>query len=67
MDADEEVPAELVEEIRALMRRGPAHDGYFVGYDYVFMGRVLRRGHRVYKLALFNRHRGRFLPRDDLD
>jgi glycosyltransferase involved in cell wall biosynthesis len=68
VDADEEVPAERVEEIRALMLRGPAHDGYFAGYDYVFMGRVLRRGHRrVYKLALFNRHRGRFLPRDDLD
>ena len=68
VDADEEVPAEVAEEIRALLRQGrPAHDGYFVGYDYVFMGRVLRHGHRVYKLALFDRHRGRFLPRDDLD
>lgn len=67
VDADEEVPAQLTEEIRALMQRGPSRDGYFVGYDYVFLGRVLRHGHRVFKLALFDRHRGRFLPRDDLD
>ena len=66
LDADEEVTPELVDEIRRVAH-APRHAGYFVGYDYVFLGRVLRHGHRVYKLVLLNRHKARFPERDDLD
>jgi len=67
LDADEELSAELREELGALFTREPAHAGYFVGYNYVFLGRVLRHGHRVYKLILFDRSRGRFPQLPDLE
>lgn len=67
VDADEEVPPALTEEIIRIMQDPENRAGYFVGYDYVFLGRVLRHGHRVYKLVLFDRHRGRFVDYDDLD
>ncbi|HKZ07038.1 MAG TPA: glycosyltransferase family 2 protein [Methylomirabilota bacterium] len=67
VDADEEVRPELTREIAEAVAGPPRHAGYFVGYDYVFLGRVLRHGHRVYKLVLLNRHKARFPERDDLD
>lgn len=67
VDADEEVQPELAREIAAVVAAPPRHAGYFVGYDYVFLGRILRHGHRVYKLVLLNRHKARFPERDDLD
>ncbi|NBD23593.1 glycosyltransferase family 2 protein [Paenibacillus glycinis] len=66
VDADEEVRPELAEEMMRVFQAGPQAMGYFVGYDYVFMNKVLRRGHQVYKLVLFNRHHGKFLDYDDL-
>jgi glycosyltransferase involved in cell wall biosynthesis len=67
VDADEEVTPALASEIGTLLAGAPRHAGHFVGYDYVFLGRVLRHGHRVYKLVLLNRHKARFPERDDLD
>jgi glycosyltransferase involved in cell wall biosynthesis len=67
VDADEEVTPELAEEIGRVLAGPPRRAGYFVGYDYVFLGRVLSHGHRVYKLVLLNRHKARFPERDDLD
>lgn len=67
VDADEEVTPELTEEIGRVLAGPPPHAGYFVGYDYVFLGHVLHHGHRVYKLVLLNRHKARFPERDDLD
>jgi glycosyltransferase involved in cell wall biosynthesis len=67
LDADEEVPPALAEEIERLMRDGPRHEGYFAALDYVFLGKVLRRGQRVYKLVLLDRAKGRFLDYDDLE
>ena len=68
LDADEELTPALVDEIAALFSAAePAHAGYFIALDYVFLGRVLRHGHRVHKLALFDRRRGRFLDYPDLD
>jgi glycosyltransferase involved in cell wall biosynthesis len=66
LDADEELTPAVVAELRLLARRGFRKSGYFVGYDYVFLGRRLRHGLRVYKLVLFDRRRGRFRERDDL-
>jgi glycosyltransferase involved in cell wall biosynthesis len=67
VDADEEVTPRLTESIRQALAPAPRHAGYFVGYDYVFLGHVLRHGHRVYKLVLLDRHKARFPERDDLD
>ena len=67
LDADEEVTAPLLEEIAGLAAIGFDKAGYIVGYDYVFLGRRLRHGLRVYKLVLFDRHRARYVERDDLD
>ena len=50
-----------------MQRRGFDRAGYFVGYDYVFLGRRLRHGLRVYKLVLFDRRRAQYVERDDLD
>ncbi len=66
VDADEETPPKLADEIAELLH-SPRHAGYFVGYDYVFMNRTLRHGRRVYKLVLLDRHRSRFPVYDDLE
>ncbi len=67
VDADEELYPQLVNELREMMLREIEKVGFFVGFDYVFLGRILRYGHRVYKLVLFKRDKGRFLDYDDLD
>lgn len=66
VDADEEVYPETAREIHVVISKNPAHSGYFAGYDYVFTGKVLKHGHQVFKLVLFNRHKGRFIDYDDL-
>jgi glycosyltransferase involved in cell wall biosynthesis len=67
VDADEEMYRKTIEEIADLVKRKPRHDGYFVWSDYVFSARKLEHGHRLCKLILFQRERGRFLDCDDLD
>jgi glycosyltransferase involved in cell wall biosynthesis len=67
LDADEEVTPALAHEIGALFESGPADAGYVVGLDYRFLGKTLHYGQRVYKLILFDRTRGRFEERDDLE
>jgi len=67
VDADEQVLPELATELAELMESGPACAGYFVRYDYVFLGCVLHHGHQVYKLVFLDRRNSRFLDYDDLD
>jgi glycosyltransferase involved in cell wall biosynthesis len=67
VDADEVVKPSLADEIAAAVRAPGDRAGFFVGYDYVFLGRVLRHGRRVYKLVLLNRQKAAFLDYDDLD
>jgi glycosyltransferase involved in cell wall biosynthesis len=67
LDADEVVSGAFVAEVAELMTYGPSHAGYFARYDYVFLGRTLRRGQDVRKLVLFDRGRGRFMDYPDLD
>jgi glycosyltransferase involved in cell wall biosynthesis len=67
VDADERVTPELADEIERTLAAAPAHAGFFLGLDYVFLGRLLRHGHRVFKLALVDRRRARFLDYPDLD
>jgi glycosyltransferase involved in cell wall biosynthesis len=66
LDADEELTPAAAEEIRAEVCGRPKHSGYFAGYDYIFLGCVLRHGHRVYKLVLFDRHKAAFRTYNDL-
>jgi glycosyltransferase involved in cell wall biosynthesis len=65
LDADERVTPELAEEI-ATVTANPAAAAYFISLDYVFLGKRLRHGHRVVKLALVDRTRVGFPPRNDL-
>ena len=67
VDADEEVTPKLSEEIENLFQKRNSAEGYFVAYDYVFMNKILRYGHQVYKLVMFNRKNGKFLDYDDLN
>lgn len=67
VDADEELTDAGRAEVERVLAGPPRHAGYFVGYDYVFLGRPLRHGHRVFKLVLLNRHKAWFPERDDLD
>jgi glycosyltransferase involved in cell wall biosynthesis len=67
VDADEQITLRLASEIRETLRANPRHNGYFVGLDYVFLGRLLRHGQRVYKLVLFDRTKARFPEHLDLD
>jgi len=66
VDADEEVGKDSAEEMRHALEINQGDSGYFVGFDYIFLGRKLNYGHRVYKLVLFKRSKGRFLDYDDL-
>ena len=65
LDADEEVSAELAEEIRALLAGSPAHDAYFIPRRNFFLGRWIRHGgyYPDPKLRLFRRGAARFEDR----
>jgi len=67
LDADEELTAAFVDEVARLAAGGFDRAGYFVRYDYVFLGKRLRHGLRVHKLVLFDRNRARYVAQDDLD
>lgn len=67
LDADEVVTPPLIDEIRVTLEGRPAAVGFFIGLDYVFLGKTLRHGQRVYKLALLDRRYARFPDYDDLD
>lgn len=66
VDADERIPPELAGEIWTAVARAD-FAGWFIGLDYVWLGRVLRHGMTMYKLALFERRHGQFVEWDDLD
>lgn len=67
LDADERVTPRLADEIRATLPETKGVRGYFIGLDYVFLGRTLCHGHRVQKLALVDRRHTYFAECNDLD
>ncbi|ARP95090.1 glycosyltransferase family 2 protein [Bordetella genomosp. 13] len=68
VDADEVMTPAVAQEIHACLPRfAQGAGGAFVGFDYVFCGKLLSHGHRAYKLALLHRGRARFLDYDDLN
>ena len=68
VDADEQVPDALADEIAATIARdGDRHAGYFVGFHYDFSGRLLKHGQRIYKLAIMQHAKTRWQAYDDLE
>ncbi|HTV15450.1 MAG TPA: glycosyltransferase family 2 protein [Acidobacteriaceae bacterium] len=65
LDADEEVSAELAQEIQALLTGNPQHAGYFLPRRNYFLGRWIRRGgyYPDPKLRLFRRGAAQFEER----
>jgi glycosyltransferase involved in cell wall biosynthesis len=60
MDADEALTPELAAEMQQAIQDARI-DGYYIGLQMVFLGRVLRHGGAgFYKLSLFRRGKGRF-------
>lgn len=59
LDADEYVSEEFVEEIRNVVTSEEA-SGYWITYHNHFMGRVLRHGDPMRKLALFRKEKGEY-------
>lgn len=68
LDADERVSPALVQELLGIKPHleQVVHAAYEIELDYVFLGRVLRHGHRVVKTSLVNRRYARYEPIDDL-
>ena len=65
LDADEEVSAELAEDIRGLLRSQPEHEAYFLPRRNFFLGRWIRHGgyYPDPKLRLFRRGGAQFEER----
>lgn len=66
IDADEVPTPALVESMRRFVASPGGAAAAQLRLEYHFAGRALRFGHRVYKTALLDRRRARFLPVDDL-
>lgn len=68
VDADEVIPEELIQEIRALFDQGtPDKAGFFVRGRYIWNGKMLNHGMVNNKIALLDRRRMFFPVIDDLD
>jgi glycosyltransferase involved in cell wall biosynthesis len=65
LDGDEYSTPEFDAEVRMRVTQ-PDASAYDVPLDYVFLGRHLRHGHKVYKRVLFDRHRCGWRELDDL-
>ena len=60
LDADEALTPELAQEIRRALEN-PRVDGYYIGLQMYFLGRILRHcDASFFKLSLFRKGRGRF-------
>lgn len=60
IDADEEVTPELRDEIAERIRGGVACAGFLARYHYYFLGRRLRHGDPLWKMALVRHRLARF-------
>ena len=62
IDADERVSGELQQEICEVFENGPKKDGYYVKWQFFFLGRWLRHGgwYPTWILRLFKHRMGRY-------
>jgi glycosyltransferase involved in cell wall biosynthesis len=65
LDGDEYSTSDFDAEVGGLVSE-PQAAAYDVGLDYVFLGRTLRHGHKVFKRVLFDRTRCAWPELDDL-
>lgn len=65
LDGDEYSTPAFNAEVRRIVA-APTATAYDVPLDYVFLGRTLRHGHKVFKRVLFDRHRCAWPVLDDL-
>lgn len=65
LDGDEYSTREFDAEVRRIVA-SPTAQAYDVPLDYVFLGRTLRHGHKVFKRVLFDRHACAWPVLDDL-
>jgi glycosyltransferase involved in cell wall biosynthesis len=65
LDGDEYSTPGFDAEVRQIVAE-PAAQAYDVGLDYVFLGRTLHHGHKVFKRVLFDRRRCAWPVLDDL-
>lgn len=66
LDGDEYSTPAFDAEVRNILSQ-PAAQAYDVALDYVFLGRMLRHGHKVYKRVLFDRRVCAWPVLDDLN
>lgn len=68
MDADERVTEGMLQELRdrAEEMRAQTYGAYEIPIDYVFNGRLLKYGHKVYKRTLVDRRHTTYPAVDDL-
>ena len=66
LDADERATPELMEEIRGILRNGPAHDGYWIRRSNHFLGREMKHGgwETDAVIRLFRRDASRYQDRE---
>lgn len=60
LDADEWLPPSLKTEISSILITGPAENGFYLKFRFIWMGRWIRRGYYpTWILRLFRRSKGR--------
>ena len=59
LDADEFLTTEFIQEISKAVR-STKYDGFWLNYNNFFMGRELKYGDKMRKLALFKKNKGRY-------
>lgn len=69
MDADERVTPEMLAELRRRLKEMSSQEygAYEIPIDYVFNGRLLQHGHKVYKRTLVDRRRTSYPAIGDLE
>lgn len=65
LDADEVAPAQLKDEISAILEKKGHNDGYVAKFDYYFLGKRIKHGDPVRKLILFKHRLTEFEQLDD--
>jgi len=64
LDADEQMPAALRDEVAAIVRRDPPENGFFCRFRLIWMGRWIRRGYYgTWIMRFFRRDRARMESR----
>lgn len=67
VDADEDIPDTLIDEIESLVSTDRVEAGFFITGKYRLQNKILKYGFHNHKISLFHRRRMEFPVVDDLD